>query len=55
MGTCKSKIFLVGNNKGSLVSLEETGYVTESVLQQFLCDYPDLLPGDQIDPENPRR
>lgn len=51
----KSKVFLVGSNKKDLVPLEETKYVTESVLQQYLCDYPDLLPGDQIDPENPRR
>lgn len=50
----KSKIFLIGEHKG-LVALEETGYVTENVLQEFLADYPDLLPGDQIAPEDPRR
>jgi hypothetical protein len=51
----KPKIFLVGEDKDSLITLEETGYVTEEVLQGYLVDYPDLLPGDQIDPENPRR
>jgi len=29
--------------------------VTEDVLQDLLARYPDLLPGDQIDPENPLR
>lgn len=51
----KSKIFLIGDGKDNLVALEESGYVTESVLQDFLAEYPDLLPGDQIDPEAPRR
>jgi hypothetical protein len=51
----KPKIFLVGDNREHLITLEETGYVEESVLQDYLVDYPDLLPGDQIDPENPRR
>ncbi len=51
----KPKIFLVGEGKDNLIALEETGYVTETALQEFLADYPDLLPGDQIDPENPRR
>ena len=51
----KSKIFLVGDENGNLVELEETDYVKESTLQKLLADYPDLLPGDQIDPENPRR
>ncbi|MCL6560211.1 MAG: hypothetical protein K6U74_15740 [Firmicutes bacterium] len=51
----RPKIFLFGNDRDNLVALEETGYVTESALQEFLAEYPDLLPGDQIDPENPRR
>jgi hypothetical protein len=50
----KSKIFLVGDG-ANLTALEETGYLTEDVLQEFISHYPDLLPGDQIDPENPRR
>lgn len=51
----KSKMFLLGQDRDSLVALEESGYVTENALQEFLANYPDLLPGDQIDPENPRR
>lgn len=51
----KPKIFLVGDDPEHLITLEETGYVSEEVLQNYLVDYPDLLPGDQIDPENPRR
>lgn len=51
----KSKIFLVGERGDSLIALEETGYMTESTLQGLLTKYPDLLPGDQIDPESPRR
>jgi len=51
----KPKIFLVGDDSENLITLEETGYVNEAVLQDYLVDYPDLLPGDQIDPENPRR
>jgi len=51
----KSKVFLVGDAQDELIELEEAGYMTESILQKYLVDYPDLLPGDQIDPENPRR
>lgn len=51
----KSKIFLVGDEKNCLIALEETEYMTEDILQGFLEKYPDLLPGDQIVPENPRR
>lgn len=51
----KPKIFLVGDGKDNLTALEETEYMTENVLQDFLEKYPDLLPGDQIEPDNPRR
>ncbi len=51
----KPKVFLVGEGTDNLVALEETGYVNENLLQEFLANYPDLLPGDQIDPEHPRR
>ncbi len=51
----KPKIFLMGKDKNELIALEETSYVSEGVLQDLLVKYPDLLPGDQIDPENPRR
>lgn len=51
----KSKIFLVGDEKDRLIALEEAEYMTEDMLQRLLEQYPDLLPGDQILPENPRR
>jgi len=51
----KAKVYLVGDNDEKLVPLEETGFIQESDLQELLANYPDLLPGDQIDPENPRR
>ena len=50
-----AKIFLVDDEERSLTPMTETAYVTEDVLQDLLARYPDLLPGDQIDPENPRR
>jgi hypothetical protein len=49
------KIFLLNDNGKTLTPMTETGYVTEGDLQTFLADHPDLLPGDQIDPESPRR
>lgn len=51
----KSKIFLVNEVADELLALEETGYVTESVLQDFLTKHPDLIPGDQINQDDPRR
>jgi hypothetical protein len=35
--------------------MEESAYVTETHLQRLLVRYPDLLPGDQITPDDPRR
>jgi hypothetical protein len=49
-----AKIFLVDDKQEGLIPMTETAYVTEDVLQDLLARYPDLLPGDQIDPENPR-
>src|SRR6266516_2586841 len=49
-----AKIFLV-EGKRKLTPMIETSYVTEDDLQALLADYPDLMPGDQIDLENPRR
>ncbi len=51
----KGKIFLFGETKDSLIPMEETPYHRESVLQDWLSNYPELLPGDQINPEDPRR
>ena len=42
-------------NDGSLVEMSEANYESEDLLQTLLADYPSLLAGDQIQPENPRR
>lgn len=47
-------IFLL-DGQGKLAKLREEPYPTEELLQKFLADYPELLPGDQIDPVTPRR
>lgn len=49
------RIFLVGRKEGQLLPMDETPYATEDVLQELLAKYPDLLPGEQITPEAPRR
>lgn len=49
-----AKIFFT-NAAGDLEPMAETGYATEEMLQEFIAKCPDLLPGDQIDPERPRR
>jgi hypothetical protein len=49
-----AKIFLV-EGKRKLTPMIESSYVTEDDLQALLADYPDLIPGDQINLENPRR
>lgn len=51
----KGRIFLVNPQKKQLMPMAETPYAQEVVLQEYLAAYPDLLAGDQIDPENPRR
>lgn len=51
----KAKIFLVGESEDDLVPMEESAYVKEAHLQRLLVRYPDLLPGDQIAPDDPRR
>lgn len=50
-----AKIFLVGEHENKLTPMIETTYSSEDVLQVLLERYSDLLPGDQIDPEDPRR
>lgn len=49
-----NKIFLIGGNR-ELSPMVEQRYDSESILQELLADYPDLLAGEQIDPDNPRR
>jgi hypothetical protein len=38
-----------------LVRLASSSYVSENLLQQYLEQHPDLLPGDQINKQEPRR
>jgi len=39
----------------SLVEMTEKDYDSEELLQKLLADYPNLLAGDQIDSDSPRR
>src|SRR5947209_18003517 len=39
----------------SLVQVSQAPYLAESELQRLLDQHPELLPGAQIDPEEPRR
>jgi hypothetical protein len=48
------RIYLLQED-GSLHAMSERSYVTEERLQVLLKDYPDLLAGDQMDEEDPRR
>lgn len=47
-------IFLLDSD-GDLTEMAETPFAAEVDLQKLLARHPDLLPGDQIDPESPRR
>jgi hypothetical protein len=49
-----ARIFLVEGDR-KLTPMKETTYEKEQDLQALLAAYPDLIPGDQIDFENPRR
>lgn len=51
----KAKIFLIGKHVDELITMVETNYDSEMTLQGLLASYPDLLPGDQINPEAPRQ
>ncbi|MDP9438140.1 MAG: hypothetical protein M3P49_05290, partial [Actinomycetota bacterium] len=47
-------IYLVQGD-GGLVEMSEQGYASEALLQGLLAKYPNLLAGDQIDGDEPRR
>jgi hypothetical protein len=49
------RIFLLGDGKAYLVPMQEAAYDSEKLLQELLAEYPDLLAGDQIDADEPRR
>jgi hypothetical protein len=48
------RIFLL-NDGSDLTAMEETPYDSEKLLQEMLAKYPDLLAGEQIDRDEPRR
>ena len=48
------RIYLLKEDS-TLLAMEEATYDSESLLQKLLADHPDLLAGDQIDVEEPRR
>ncbi len=43
------------NDKGEATPMEEQPYDAEKTLQELLAKHPDLLVGDQIDSDEPRR
>jgi len=48
------RIYLLNDNS-SLIAMEEAAYDSEGLLQGLLAEHPDLLAGDQINAEQPRR
>lgn len=50
-----AKIYLVDPGHKRLLPMNAARYLTEDELQTYLADYAGLLPGDQINPEAPRR
>lgn len=54
MVSLKDAIFLLGDS-GMLERVPEQGYASEELLQALIADHPDLLAGEQIDPEDPVR
>lgn len=52
--TQSGRIFLLHTNK-ELAPLDETEYDSEDLLQTIVTKHPDLLGGEQINPDSPRR
>ncbi len=50
----RSGVFLL-QGKDNLVAMEPAQFATEDDFQRLLSKFPELLVGDQIDPQNPRR
>jgi hypothetical protein len=49
------RVYLVDKITGKMVPMVETPYVREDVLQELLANHHDLLAGEQINPETPRK
>jgi hypothetical protein len=47
-------IYLLGED-GRLEKVPYTRYATEDVLQELIASYPELIVGEQIDPDDPPR
>ena len=43
------------NGSSNLLAMEEAPYDSEKLLQSLLADHPDLLAGEQVNVEEPRR
>lgn len=54
MGEGRGQIFHLGAG-GELVALAESPFELEEHFEALIADHPGLLPGDQVDPEDPRR
>jgi hypothetical protein len=50
----RSGVFLL-KGEGSLVAMEPGQFASENDFQRLLSRFPELLVGDQVDPQNPRR
>lgn len=50
-----AKVFLIGKDQEHLIPMTETEYPQEDKLQELIARYHDLLPGDQMDPDDPPR
>ncbi len=50
-----SRIFFLADGQATLEPLTEAPYSAEDILQALVANYPDLLPGDEINPVAPRR
>jgi hypothetical protein len=48
------RIYLL-NGESKLIAMEESAYDSESLSQKLLADHPDLLAGEQINADEPRR
>jgi hypothetical protein len=48
------RIYLL-NGESKLIAMEESAYDSESLLQKLLADHPDLLSGEQINTDEPKR
>lgn len=50
----KEQIFVLKKNQ-KLVELNESEFISENQFQELLENYPNLISGSQIDPDNPRK